>query len=96
MRRCGPRSGRRRSSAIGLGNELPTDALHNGVSEKVWFITGTSRGFGREWTIAALPLGGYVKMLDERESEGSIPEAELSQAFNRQSVFKRIAIVAAG
>lgn len=35
-------------------------ALHNGVSEKVWFITGTSRGFGREWTIAALERGDKV------------------------------------
>jgi NAD(P)-dependent dehydrogenase (short-subunit alcohol dehydrogenase family) len=34
--------------------------LHNGVSEKVWFITGTSRGFGREWAIAALQRGDKV------------------------------------
>src|SRR6201992_1464521 len=39
------------------GNARPTNALHNGVSEKVWFITGTSRGFGREWAIAALQRG---------------------------------------
>jgi regulator of sigma E protease len=51
---------------------------------------------GTEWTISALPLGGYVKMLDEREAEAAIPEADLPYAFNRQSVFKRIAIVAAG
>lgn len=43
--------------------------------------------------VAALPLGGYVKMLDERE--GEVPH-ELSRAFNRQSVYKRFAIVAAG
>src|ERR1700751_936953 len=42
------------------GNVRPTDALHNGVSEKVWFITGTSRGFGREWAIAALERGDKV------------------------------------
>jgi NAD(P)-dependent dehydrogenase (short-subunit alcohol dehydrogenase family) len=35
-------------------------ALHNGVSKKVWFITGTSRGFGREWAIAALDRGDKV------------------------------------
>jgi NAD(P)-dependent dehydrogenase (short-subunit alcohol dehydrogenase family) len=35
-------------------------ALHNGVTEKVWFITGTSRGFGREWAIAALERGDKV------------------------------------
>jgi NAD(P)-dependent dehydrogenase (short-subunit alcohol dehydrogenase family) len=34
--------------------------LYNGVSEKVWFITGTSRGFGREWAIAALERGDKV------------------------------------
>jgi NAD(P)-dependent dehydrogenase (short-subunit alcohol dehydrogenase family) len=34
--------------------------LHSGVSEKIWFITGTSRGFGREWAIAALERGDKV------------------------------------
>jgi NAD(P)-dependent dehydrogenase (short-subunit alcohol dehydrogenase family) len=34
--------------------------LHEGVTEKVWFITGTSRGFGREWAIAALDRGDKV------------------------------------
>jgi NAD(P)-dependent dehydrogenase (short-subunit alcohol dehydrogenase family) len=34
--------------------------LHKGVTEKVWFITGTSRGFGREWAIAALDRGDKV------------------------------------
>lgn len=47
-----------------------------------------------EWAIAALPLGGYVKMLDERE--GEVLPQDLSRAFNRQSVAKRFAIVAAG
>ncbi|KNH10192.1 Membrane-associated zinc metalloprotease [Candidatus Burkholderia brachyanthoides] len=56
----------------------------------------TSKKTGVEWTIASLPLGGYVKMLDERESEDRIPSEDLLHAFNRQSVFKRIAIVAAG
>jgi regulator of sigma E protease len=55
-----------------------------------------SRKTGVEWTIAALPLGGYVKMLDERESEDRIPSEDLPRAFNRQPVWKRIAIVAAG
>ena len=41
-----------------------------------------------------MPLGGYVKMLDERE--GAVAAADLPRAFNRQSVWKRIAIVAAG
>ncbi|MGJ4730345.1 RIP metalloprotease RseP [Luteimonas sp. SDU101] len=49
---------------------------------------------GTEYRIAAIPLGGYVKMLDEREVD--MPPAEAGRAFNRQSVWKRIAIVAAG
>ena len=47
-----------------------------------------------EYVIAAIPLGGYVKMLDERE--GDVPPEERQRAFNTQSVYKRIAIVAAG
>lgn len=65
-----------------------------------------SIGFGRplwqrnygpdntEFVIAAIPLGGYVKMVDERE--GEVPEADLPRAFNRQTLGKRSAIVAAG
>lgn len=49
---------------------------------------------GTEYAIAAIPLGGYVKMLDEREAP--VPENQLHQAFNRKSVWQRIAIVAAG
>ena len=56
-----------------------------------------SRRYGRdntEWALAAFPLGGYVKMLDERE--GDVPAGELPRAFNRQSVYRRIIIVIAG
>ncbi len=65
-----------------------------------------SVGFGRplwtwrigrdatEWVIGAVPIGGYVKMLDEREAP--VAAHELSRAFNRQSVWRRSAIVAAG
>ena len=49
---------------------------------------------GTEFVIAAIPLGGYVKMLDERE--GEVAAEELDQSFNRKSVRQRIAIVAAG
>lgn len=49
---------------------------------------------GTEWAIAAFPLGGYVKMLDEREGEVAI--ADIDRAFNRQPVLRRMAIVAAG
>lgn len=47
-----------------------------------------------EYMIAAIPLGGYVKMLDERE--GEVPEAEIDRAFNRQSLAVRSAVVFAG
>jgi regulator of sigma E protease len=65
-----------------------------------------SVGFGRvlwsrragpddtEWAIAAVPLGGYVKMLDERE--GDVAPEDRARAFNRQSVGARIFIVLAG
>lgn len=56
-----------------------------------------SRRFGRdqtEWSVAALPFGGYVKMLDERE--GEVPASEAHRSFNRASVWRRIGIVAAG
>lgn len=59
-----------------------------------------------EFILAAIPLGGYVKMLDERELQQerenpelptvNYTEAELSRAFNRKSVYQRIAIVLAG
>ncbi|MBO9552080.1 sigma E protease regulator RseP [Pseudomonas sp.] len=49
---------------------------------------------GTEFVVAAIPLGGYVKMLDERE--GDVPPALAHQSFNRKSVRQRIAIVAAG
>ena len=47
-----------------------------------------------EYVLCVLPLGGYVRMLDERE--GDVPSADLPHAFNRQSLGKRAAIVAAG
>lgn len=47
-----------------------------------------------EWSISAIPLGGYVKMLDERE--GEVKPEEQHRAFNRQPVLQRMAIVVAG
>ncbi len=50
-----------------------------------------------EWAISALPLGGYVKMLDARGGDlAGVPEADLKREFTRQNVWKRIAIIAAG
>jgi regulator of sigma E protease len=56
-----------------------------------------TRRIGRdkmELVIAAVPLGGYVKMLDE--TEGNVPAKDRKRAFNRQPVWKRIAVVVAG
>jgi regulator of sigma E protease len=47
-----------------------------------------------DWVISLIPLGGYVKMLDERE--GEVQPNELARAFNRQPVRRRMAIVVAG
>lgn len=54
----------------------------------------TSKKSGIQYQLSALPFGGYVKMLDERE--GNVVEQDLPKAFNRQHPWKRIAIVAAG
>ncbi len=76
-----------------------------GFGKPLWKKT-----FGKdktEFVLAAIPLGGFVKMLDERELKAereqnldvipaSYSEDELQRAFNRQSVWKRIAIVSAG
>lgn len=64
--------------SVGFGQKLWSKQLKNGT----------------EFVIAALPLGGYVKMLDERE--GPVAENELDQAFNRQPLKNRVAIVSAG
>ena len=63
-----------------------------GFGKPLW-----TKSLGRdatEWVIAAFPLGGYVKMLDERE--GPVAPEELSRTFNRQPVWRRMAIVVAG
>lgn len=49
---------------------------------------------GTQYQVAAIPLGGYVRMADERE--GEVPPEDLPRAFNRQPVWGRMAIVAAG
>lgn len=54
----------------------------------------TGRVDNTEFVVAAIPLGGYVKMLDERE--GSVPVAERHRAFNQQPLWARSAVVVAG
>jgi regulator of sigma E protease len=62
-----------------------------GFGKPLWKRTGKD---GVEYVIAGIPLGGYVKMLDERE--GNVDSADQSMAFNRQPIWKRNIIVAAG
>lgn len=62
-----------------------------GFGRPIWQRKGND---GVNYVIAAIPLGGYVKMLDERE--GEVSEAEKQYAFNRKSVWARVAIVLAG
>ncbi len=62
-----------------------------GFGTPLWRRVGRD---GTEYTIAAIPLGGYVRMLDERE--GTVAPEERNLAFNRQSVWARIAVVIAG
>ncbi|GAB1408117.1 RIP metalloprotease RseP [Thermomonas brevis] len=62
-----------------------------GFGKPLWSRMGRD---GTEYVVAAIPLGGYVRMLDERE--GDVPAAQLDQAFNRKPVLQRMAIVAAG
>ena len=62
-----------------------------GFGRAIWKRIGRD---GTEYQIAAIPLGGYVKMLDARE--GEVDPALRDQEFTAQSIWKRIAIVAAG
>ncbi len=50
--------------------------------------------FGTEYTLCALPFGGYVKMLDERE--GDVPIEQLPYTFNSKTISQRMAIFSAG
>ena len=63
-----------------------------GFGRVVWRRQATPEA--TEFVLCALPLGGYVRMLDERE--GKVPAEQLGQAFNRQPLLQRAAIVAAG
>ncbi|MGH8513430.1 MAG: RIP metalloprotease RseP, partial [Gammaproteobacteria bacterium] len=63
-----------------------------GFGKPIW-----GRRIGRdqtEFVVAAIPLGGYVKMLDDRE--GPVPPADLTREFNRQPLAARTAVVMAG
>lgn len=61
-----------------------------GFGKPIW----SRQGAETEFVIGAIPLGGYVKFADEREAP--VAEQDLPRAFNRQSVYKRMAVVLAG
>ena len=63
-----------------------------GFGKSLWRSQKTPES--TEFVVAAIPLGGYVKMVDERE--GEVPEKDLPYAFNRQPLLNRVAIVLAG
>jgi len=63
-----------------------------GFGKPLWSRRG--RVDDTEFVVAAIPLGGYVKMLDEHE--GEVEPSEVHRAFNRQKLWKRTAVVAAG
>ena len=62
-----------------------------GFGRPIWTRRGAG---GTEYAIGILPLGGYVRMLDEQD--GELPESELGEAFNRKPLWARSAIVLAG
>lgn len=62
-----------------------------GFGKSFWSKTDKQ---GTEYVLAAIPLGGFVRMLDSRVDEVSV--ADMPYAFDQQNVYKRIAIIAAG
>ena len=64
-----------------------------GFGRPLWLRRGRD---GTEWVVAAIPLGGYVKFLDEREHEGVMSKAEQAEAFNRKPPWQRFLVALAG
>ena len=74
-----------------VARKLGVKVLHFSIGFGKPLFKFTGKQDDTEYVIAAIPLGGYVKMLDERE--GDVPKEELHRAFNRQPVWSRFAIV---
>ena len=72
-------------------NGVKVERFSVGFGKALWRKTGQD---GTEYVVAMIPLGGYVKMLDERVDE--VSEHDKDKTFNRKSVYQRIAIIAAG
>jgi len=83
-RRCGVKVLR---FSLGFGYVIYSKRFANGSIDN-------AKSEGTEWVISAIPLGGYVKMVDERE--GEVAPEDLQYAFNRKPVLQRMAIVVAG
>eukprot|EP01034_Spumella_vulgaris_P042305 gene42305-52454_t len=80
--------------AVACGVKVLRFSVGFGKTLYRWQPKNQKNGQTTEFVIGMFPLGGYVKMLDERE--GEVPADQLDQSFNRKSVRQRIAIVAAG
>ncbi|MBL0710892.1 MAG: sigma E protease regulator RseP [Colwellia sp.] len=72
-------------------NGVKVERFSVGFGKALWRKTAKD---GTEYVIAMIPLGGYVKMLDERVDK--VPEQDKDKTFNSKSVYQRIAIIAAG
>ena len=66
-----------------------------GFGKPIW-KTQPNNSNATEWVLSSIPLGGYIKMLDGRDPEQIITDANVSMAFDRQVLWKRSLIVAAG
>ncbi|WP_144209744.1 sigma E protease regulator RseP [Shewanella donghaensis] len=71
--------------------DIKVERFSIGFGKAIWRKVGQD---GTEYVVAMIPLGGYVKMLDERVED--VPEELKDQAFNRKTVWQRIAVVSAG
>ena len=72
-------------------NGVKVERFSVGFGKAIWRKTATD---GTEYVVAMIPLGGYVKMLDERVDDVAIQDKD--KTFNSKSVYQRIAIIAAG
>jgi regulator of sigma E protease len=72
-------------------NGVKVERFSVGFGKALWRKTGKD---GTEYVVAMIPLGGYVKMLDERVDD--VSEEDKDKTFNSKSVYQRIAIIAAG
>jgi len=72
-------------------NGVKVERFSVGFGKALWRKTADD---GTEYVVAMIPLGGYVKMLDERVDD--VAEQDKDKTFNSKSVYQRIAIIAAG